>query len=406
MTWGVLTIGRLQLSELYTASEQHNAGTGERTLQIAGQHYTGWRGASSADVKRFQEDVLGLADRIVSVTFSQKSDQNGYYEVHDVGAEVVNWDSTEGVISFTWSTILRKYGPDNAVDIETRTGSVVRLNGFALTGERWQGPSIGHYGYYVGSAGVSGSVARVGESGTITVYRGLPSGVNPLWGCPVGSYASGRVKLLLDGVERSAVEIRAAATGWELNNGLVRVTPLSSNGMLSVDSWGGSAWETKAWHIAKGGATTSLGTFDQMTVLRNDFEMVTVRLMKSGTPGRTYVDLTLRRGSRFVEVAVQTDSSTTLGAYLQTVETASDQTATGYVVANADDADGNRYIVGSSKTVTYTADRGISKAAVTTLDMYIGSVVGGGSAASGDGATALRDQYIGAVSEQAAVVLR
>jgi flavin-binding protein dodecin len=395
----------MAVSEKYTVSEQHNAGTGERTIQLDGQSFTSWRGYSNDAVVRAQEDIMGLADQIVAVAFEDKTEHNGYYQVRDVGTEILYWPD-DSIRSFNWSFILHKFGPDNAVDVESRVGTIVRSNNFVLTGERWQAPPIGHYAYYTGSTPPSGSVSRTGSDGAITVYRTIPAAVNPRYGCPVAAYPVGRARILIDSYERTGMHIRAAATTWELNNGLVRVRPLTANGMLSVDSWGGTAWETKAWHIAKGGATTSLGTFDQATIIRNDFEMVTLRLVRNGSPGRTYVDLTLRRGSRFVEVFIQSDSSATLGAYLETVETASDQTATGYVVASANDADGNKYIVGSSKTVAYTANRGISKAAVTQLDVYIGSVVNGTGAVAGDAATDIRNQYIGAVSESTTVVKR
>lgn len=405
MTWGVLRIGRMSLSEKYTLSEQTNAGTGERTIQIDGQHFTSWKGASTADVKRCQEDLHGLAGQTVAVTFEDKTDHNGYYRVHDVGAETIYWPDEE-MYSFNWNFILTKLGPDNAADVESRLGSVVRANDFALLGERWHAPAIGHYGYFTGTTPPVSSFTRTGVDGPITVYRGIPAGRNPRWGCAVADFPLGRVRLLTDGSERSGIGIAASPMTWELNNGLVRVLPLSANGMFSIGAWGGTAWETKAWHVARGGTTTTLGIPDQMTVLRNDFEMVTIRIIKNGTPGRTLVDLTLRRGSRFVELSIQSDSSTTLGAYLETVETATDNTATGYVVATNNDPDGNKFIVGSSKTVAYTVDRGISKAASVSLDVYIGAVLGGSGAVAGDAASVLRDQYIGATSETTMVVRR
>ena len=406
MGWGIAQVGRLQLSEQYVLQENHNAGTKEKTISLAGQHYTGWKGIDTVGVQRIQEDVVGLADRIVPVTFEHKTDQSGYYRVHDVNVTALNWVS-EGVASFDWSFILQKFGPDNTVDVESRVGTIVRTNAHALTGERWHAPSIGHYGYFTGTSAPAGTVSRAGQDGTVIVYRGIPSAINPRWGCPVGSYSAGRVRLLTGGFERTGTAIRANPTGWELNNGLVRVTPIDVGGMFQIGSWGGTAFETKSWHIAKGGATTSLGSFDSMTVLRNDFELVTIRLIKAASPsGRTLVDITLRRGSRFAEIFVQASSSDTLGAYLETVETATDNTATGYVVATNNDADGNKFIVGSSQTVAYTANRGLSKAAVTSLDLYIGSVVGGSGAAVGDAASVLRDQYIGAVSESTMVVKR
>lgn len=405
MGWGTLRIGRMEVSEGYRASEQHNAGTRERTLQIQGQAYTSWHGLDNDGVVRAQEDINGLADQIVAVRFENKAEFDGYYRVKDVGTDVLYWNG-DGIRSFDWGFILHRYGPDNAVDIESRVGTVVRLNNFALLGERWHAPAGGAYGYHTGTSAPSGAVTRASADGNIIVYRGIPANVNPRWGCPVASYGIGRARVLVGGFERSGIGLRSGATEWEISNGIVRVSPLLSGGLLSVDAWNGSTWEAKAWHIARGGATTPIGDIDYMTVLRNDFEMATIRLMVSAAQGRAYVDLTLRRGSRFVEVLIQSDTSATLGAYLESTETASDQTASGYVVASGDDAAGNRFIVGSSKTVAYTTDRGISKAASVELDLYLGVVFDGSGAASGDAAADLRNQYIGAVSESTAVVTR
>lgn len=404
MSWGTLTIGRVTLAETDQVVEQRNANTGDLSVVLTGMQYTTqYVGETETLLAYRQEDVIALADRFVPVTFSRKGSHNGFYIVNDVGTDEIKWNGEFRF--FNWNLSLVKVGADNAIDIESRMGTVVRSNNFSLAGERWHAPSIGHYGYFTGST-VPSTMTRTGTDGAMTVYRAVPANVNPRWGVPTASFGAGRVKVTTDGYERTGTGIRVSGVVWELSNGLVRVVPLSSGGMLRVDAWGGSAWETKAWNIAKGGTTTPLGTFDYMTVVRNDLHMVTLRLVKSGAPGRTLVDLTLRRGSRFVEVYVQTDVSTTLGVYLQATEASTDSTASGYIVATGNDADGNKYIAGSSKTMSYTTNQGISKATTTTFDAFIGAVVNGTGAVAGDAATVLRDQYIGAVSETVVGVKR
>jgi hypothetical protein len=399
MSWGVLTVGRVVLSEDHTISEQRNQNTGEVSLVLSAMQY----GTNSDAIARKAEDVLALADETLPVTFTNKPSHNGFYLVKDVGSADTHWANEMRFVN--WNLALVKVGPDNALDIESRMGTVVRANDFTLTGERWHAPPIGHYAYYTGST-LPSTMTRPTVDGVITVYRSIPPGINPRWGVATPSFGAGRVRVTVDGDERPGTGIRASVTAWELSNGLVRVVPLVSGGMLRIDAWNGSAWETKAWNIAKGGATTPVGTFDQMTVLRNDYNAVTIRLVKGGAPGRTLVDLTLRRGSRFLELYVQTDTSTTLGAYLETTETATNNTGTGYVVATNNDPDGNRFIVGSSRTMSYTTNRGISKASTTTFDAFIGAVFNGGTAVTGDQATHLRDQYIGALSESTVFVRR
>lgn len=407
MGWGILNVGRIQLSERYTLEENHNAGTREKTIALHGQHYTGWRGIGSSGVERMQEDVLGLADRIVPVTFQHKTDQSGYYQVHDVNVSRLSWPS-QSMVSFEWSFILHKYGPDNVVDLESRLGTVVRSNNFALVGERWQAPSIGHYGYFVGSSGISGTVTRVNSDGVgVVIYRGVPANISPRWGCPVGSYAGGRAKLLTGGVERVGTSLRASPTDWELNNGLMRITPLGAGAgcVLRIEGWDGGAWSTNDFDVTVG--TEIAPPFDAITVLRNDFECVTIRLTKSkATSGRSLVDLTLRRGAMFVEGFTQTDSAATLGVSTNSVMVTTNNAANGYIEQTSNDAQGNKMTLGSPLTFTGSTTGGMTKAAVTGLPWYVGYVIDGSGAVSGNTAVDLRNQYIGALSETTMVVKR
>jgi len=407
MGWGIAQVGRLYLSEQYTAAENHNAGTGEKTLAITGQHYTGWKGISSAGVQMMQEDVVGLADRIVPVVFEHKTDQSGYYKVHDVNVGMLNWAS-EGIVSFDWSFILQKFGPDNVVDLESRLGTVVRFNNFALSGERWQAPSIGHYGYFVGSSGITGTVTRVNTDGAgVIIYRGIPANVSPRWGCPVGSYVGGRVRLLTGGVERVGTSIRASSTDWELSNGLMKVTPngVGASSVLRIEGWDGAAWSTTDFDVTVGTEITP--PFDTITVLRNEFEAVTIRLTKAKpTSGRILVDLTLRRGAMFVEGFTQTDASATLGVATNSPMVTTNNAASGYIEQTSNDAQGNKMTLGSPVTFTGSTTGGMTKAAVTQLPWYIGYVIDGAGAVSGNTAVDLRNQYIGALSESTMVVKR
>jgi hypothetical protein len=190
---------------------------------------------------------------------------------------------------------------------------------------------------------------------------------------------------------------------WQISNGLIRVSPLASSGLLNIEVWDGTSWEAKAWNVSVGSNITA---FEAVTVLRNDFEMVTIRLVDSLAPGRTLFDITLRRGSRFVECFLQTNSSATLGAHLQTNETTTNNAASGYIVATSNDAAGNKFVAGSARTFTGDITGGLTKAASTSLGFFIGVVLNGSSAISGDSATDLRDQYIGAMSETVTAVRR
>jgi hypothetical protein len=401
MTYGTVQVGRLALREALSAlDDKVNATTEDRTVTTSGQESL--PPLTAVQMARIQDDVPALMRAFVPVTFTDKDDRNGYYEVRDVGAKLMSWNGE--VVTCDWNLSLIRCGSDTEVDIESRlSGASARNNSFAATGERWHAPPIGHYGYYTGSTQPA-SVSRTGADGAIIVYRALPTTVNPRWGCPVGSYLNGRVRFLdVNSLERSGSNFTTPASGWELNNGLVRVKPLASSGVLEVSAYTGGAWQTKAWDVLSGGV--SIGAFDTVTLLHNEPEMVVVRLLRSQSPGRFTVDLTLRRGSRFAELYVQAAFSSTLKVVRASAEAGT--AGTGYVRATANDGAGNRYIVGSA--LTHTADTtngGISLAATTTLDAFIGVIAAGSGAVAGDQAGDLYAMYLGAPSELVQAVRR
>lgn len=567
MAWGNLSVGRIPLHETHVLSHQVNATTGEQSVSIEGQE--AMPPLDQDGVRARQEDLMAMLDRALPLIFERKDNHTGFYRVKDVGTRATYWVGEAEF--FGWNLSLTRIGTENAVDMESRLASIVRANDFALTGERWHAPSPGAYGYFTGTTQPGSSVSRslADGEGAITVYRAIPAGVHPRWGITAPNYLRGRARVLVNWVERSGVGFRVPdALSWEINNGLVRVRPRSNGGVLSIGVWdtGLGGWSEKPYGVIVGTEITP--PFDSVTVLRNDFEAVVIRLVKSKSPGRILVDLTLRRGSRVVEGYVQTDSSATMGfmhsptplnrnpffeelgalsstavgyflkvgstfnrttglfhegiasglltpdgvsasaefeswpvpcspgmdmqmsmwvripvsrnmnfainwfsnpppygggpgtgylsstaspataivantwtqvfltgvapastqsasidAYLDATPAASttlrvdevklgqyllttNNAATGYLVAAADDTDGNRAAMGSPRSFTGSTNGVMTKTAVTSFAFWAGTVVDGSAPAAGDAATDLRNQYIGSLAEQTLAVAR
>lgn len=403
MSRGTLTVGRLTLKEDYTLVDAVNAASGDRSISLAGVETNPPR--AIAELVALGEDLGTLLRQTLPVLFSQKAERNGYYQVQDVNVTSLLWQGEAAAI--TWTLALNFMGPDNAVDVESRLANVVRANDFTLTGERWHVPAQGHYSYQVGTATPT-TVVRTGEAGAITVYRAIPAAINPRWGSAAASYLNGAVRVLNSSVLRAGAGILVTPTGWELNNSLVRLRPETGavTTTLHVAAYTGGAWQDKSWDIKIGGVTVVPSHIKAATVLRNDPEMCTIRLVVQlpANSARHLIDLSLRRGSRFIEGYVQTVSAATIVVTPDVLEAATNNTATGYTVATANDGAGNRFVVGSARTVTTESNGGIQKAATTTLDFFVGVEAGGTGAVAGDQAVQLRDQYIGAMSETSRMV--
>jgi hypothetical protein len=402
MAWGTITIGALTLKETDILEDVTNANSGERSVKLEGAETV--PGITLAQVEAKQEDIMGLIDRIIPVTFSRKSTYDGYYFVNDTNTQYEKW--VEGPAQVRWSLSLILVGGQDAVDIEAQLANVVRANDFAQAGERWHAPNIGHYGYQVGTS-VPAIVARTSTDGVINVYRSVPAATTPRWGSPVASFALGRARILQNAIERTGVGTSLTPALWELNNGLVRVLPGTGTTTLFVSCWDSGAWASKSWDLRIGGTTILPADMRSVTVLRNDFEMVSIRIIVQmpTDSSRHIVDLSLRRGSRFVEGYIQRPASGTLTVTADTVEAGT--SVTGLIRATANDAAGNRYVVGSARSFTGdTTNGGFTKSATTTLDFYIGVELNGSSAVSGDAAADLQAQYIAAMAEKVGVVRR
>lgn len=396
MGFGILAIERIALRETFSVGETTGS---PRRLTIRGEESS--PPLERSEVIRRHDQMLGLRSAsLVQFTLADKPERNGYYLVRSVDTDLTEY--RDAVVKTVWTIELSRVGGESETDLESRLTGIARANDFALTGERWHAPAIGHYAYYLGAT-IPSTMTRSTDEGDITVYRSLPSGaLAPRWGCTPEAYLLGRVRVLSEGLERTGMDIRVDPTDWELSNALTRVRPFA--GGVEVAAWDGTQWESKNWTVRIG--STVVSTWDSVTVLRNDYEQCVIRLTKNRAPGRATLDLTLRRGSRLVEGYLQRGDSGTLSVSLTTPETLTDNSAAGYVVATSNDAAGNKVLAGSARSFTAHADGGVSKAATTTVDFFVGVVLAGTSAVSGDTALDVRNQYIASLAEATAAVGR
>jgi|SRR5687768_347110 len=400
MTYGVIQAGRISLRE--DSSVQISPNDAGTQLEITGQESYGR--LALPQLRQRPDEIMALSGQMISLSLSQKTHLSGYYWVDEASGRYEEWQP-EAVAVMPWSLRLTRIGYSTEVDLESRlAGPLTRANDHAGAGERWHAPPPAHTAYSAG-ASVPSVVTRTGSEGAITVYRNVATGVHPHWTATPTEYLGARVRYLDDlGIERQALHTPLPATGWTVHNGLVRLTIDPGDGSLVVAAWTGGAWQAKAWHVRHGvlpGA--AMGAPTQTTLLHNTFEKVTVRMMKALNPGRITVDATLRRGSRFLELYIQHQFGTTLS--LTPVVAEAGSSSPGYLTASADDAAGNRYVAGSTRTFAVDGPTGtLSKDATATLDAFIGVQVGG--AAAGDLALDLFKQYLGVTEEQVRGVTR
>lgn len=412
--------GEIRVNRVYVIEEENIKEDNEGNLSLAGQESSP---PSTVALVTFLHGQINAMQTgmVIPVTFRDKSSRDGFYQIGNVDMTALGGTTTatttselknyQGeVATADWTISLIRGGAHTEVDLQSRLTGAVRLNDYAQAGERWHAPAIGHYSYQTGLTDVSSWVDRTSADGTVRVYRGIPTGAQPKWGCTPTNYFGGRCRITdtlevsteneLEGVNR-----QLSTTGWTLSNGLVNVTGTASPGIIDVQSYSGGAYHSNTWNIQRN--AVNLQAWQSVTILRNTFEHCIIRLTANivNAPGRVTVDLSLRRGSRFVEAYMQSSSSATLG--LGPVVSQGSTLGTGWVIYNSNDANGNKPIVGSARSFTgNVATGGFTKASVTSMDFYIGAVISATSPASGDAAADLQNQYIGTLPESTYIVRR
>lgn len=395
-----LQIGRVALEEGALRSFDESWSEDGRSVSLQGTMFSAF-GKPRERITSLHDDILGLPLSMMPVLFGVKTHRNGYYKVENAEAGITELND-QNLARLAWKVDLYRCGPSNTVDLESRlSGPTNRLNDHSLTGERWHAPPIGHHAY-ISKADTPGSVLRTGTEGVVKVYRSIAFDANPRWICPEENYGLGRVRITDQTGERAGIELQLSGR-WSMSNSLITVE--STNNGISVTATGSP---NKDWKITDGGNAVGLPV--AVSVLANNYERCAVRVVwarvaAGATNGRLVMDITLRRGSLFAEIVLKCNSSTTLGVIRNVNEAGT--AGTGFIRATSNDANGNRYVVGSLKSFTgdLTAG-GFTKAAVTKIDAMIGIEVGGSSAVTGNTAANLMAQYVGVPSETVQAVRR
>lgn len=398
---GVLTIGRVGLDLDLEASDLRMSTRRDPIMRISGEVAPA---AGAGPATSIRDELMRMAqagDLVTPVSLSSDPTIDGYYEIVDITLQA-GIASLSGFYPFR-ATMVR-YGSQGGVGLESRLTIGLRANDhsitFATTEPFWgvfDGANLvidaGPTAYTV--------VTRTGAEGAMRVLRDLPNTLLSLisWQ-DVAEYYTGATKVEVGTTLRVLAGIDAAddPANWRLDNGLVRVTPNGTNARLNVQHHDGSQWETAKTYDLKV-ASSEISAFERLAILRNDPAATTIRLWV-GTQNPVYLDLTLRRASRFVEGLLSRDNGTTTWEVdRNSVEAGT--SLTGALRATVNDADGNRYVIGSSATMTKdTTNGGISNTSVAkSFPFFIGSAIAGSSAVAGDAPADLVNQYHGYLTE-------
>lgn len=399
--WGEVIIGSFSLRETVVAEQN-----GDR-LTIGGQE--SYPPQPRAAVTSAHDAVTAMVGSIFPVVFTDKDQLTGFYRVTEGRSDLIKRHNGE-YLRADWSLVLERLGGPRDLEIESFVPRIGRATALAVLPTFWHSPAIGALDYFTGTSVPAYSFSRSGRDGVVPVHLGIPATIEPRWTVNAESYMSGAAVLRLDGRRRIGYATPPTIDTWEVENGLVRLTPGTINGEIVVECWdaaGGEWASARHWRFLTN--FTILPGTPELTVIRNEPEEVIVRLTWPQTIGRLTVDLGLRRGSRFVTGLMKRHSATTLSV----IGIPQDPTTavTGGIRQTTQDAAGNRFVAGTAQTVGVTkgTDAHLRQSAVTRFDFFLGHEVGTdslGVAQEGDDFADLLQQYLGSTAGEGIRIVR
>lgn len=404
--YGALQVGRVTLTEGWTLARRATQ-EGPRTLTVQAQEASAALSASQAAARERGQALLDQAGMTVPVTFTALPHLDGWCVVGQPSADEQTWYD-ETIIP--WQVDLTWVGGDAEVELESRLVSGTRSTAASsASAELWHAPAVGADSYYVG-ASTPGYVDRGGSDGTVRVWRAIPASTSPRWAVPVSGALDGACTVTVAGTLRAGMTCDDTPADWAVSNTLVKVEPRTSTGTLIVTSYlAGSGWGTSKVFDLKRGAV-SLGAADHVTILRNDACEVTVRLTWDHAPGRSTCDITVTRGARHAALHIQQyEASNALRVDDNGGGGSVDDqlTAYGYILRTDADADGDRWLIGTTVACAAAGTFGLAASSPAVgMPAFIGCEYGGSGAASGDTAAQVSAQYLGTQPETTLVVAR
>ena len=417
-----LKIGRVGLDVALDASARglsESSRDGARAVTFTGH----LRAATLADTKALRNELVAQTGRLVAVTWTIDSDVDGFYILRT--ADITISATTRGFTGqgfFPFSVTLERVGSESETEIQSLiTGTVVSNQHGLIASETapFHAPAIGHLAYNSVS-GTPTQRTRTGSDGALEWYDGVDDTVDPTWSVAPSSFYSGAVSVWVSSLLRSGVDAPNNINDFELSNTLVRVTPGTttgvSNGRINVAWHDGTQWDTavtfKIMYDAAG-TPAVIPAWHYMSIIRNDPETCTLRLVRDAAPAtsahRHVLDVTLRRGSRFVSFYYTwTGATVSYDIIRDTNDAAAAFTPTGASspvgVLDSVATDGNKWCVMTAQTHTARTTEGGIRVTGPKFDFCIGAEVG--TPGTGDTAADLALQYFGWVSERDRAVRR
>ena len=412
-----ITVGRMTFTSPesidFSSVQTGRRNSLDREASLSGQFVAD----SVAAAKVLRDELISMGNSSLLLPFTYTGDDKfeGYCELD--GVNVNSSKLATGLFEYSFTLIIK--GRVSEMLFESNmSGSLLTNSHSVTTGTTvyapWHAVPVNSFNYNHEKAPTD-AIRATSEGNVVFFYDPDLRDAAAQWLVNPADYYKGACRVIINNTTRTGYLSENTPTGVTLSNGIIQLTSGSNTDQsrFTIKFYdNGSFVSERTIAITSGSSGTEYKLWQTAQIIRNEPHECVVRFATysdTNGDGRLIVDATVKRGAHHIGLNISqgptADRAANSRVNLDVVSGGGTfTTGTGYIVENAIDNAGQKFLMGSPQGFTADTSNKLIHLSSTQFKTFIGYVYNASNPASIDTADAVRDQYLESMFENVRLV--
>lgn len=385
----------------------------DREVSLSGQFVADT--VAAAKVLRDELISMGNSSLLLPFTYTGDDKFEGYCELD--GVNVNSNKLATGLFEYSFTLIIK--GRVSEMLFESNmSGSLLTNSHSVTTGTTvyapWHAVPVNSFNYNHEKAPTD-AIRATSEGNVVFFYDPDLRDAAAQWLVNPADYYKGACRIIINNTTRTGYLSENTPTGVTLSNGIIQLTSGANTDQsrFTIKFYdNGSFVSERTIAITSGSSGTEYKLWQTAQIIRNEPHECVVRFATysdTNGDGRLIVDATVKRGAHHIGLNISqgptADRAANSRVNLDVVSGGGTfTTGTGYIVENAIDNAGQKFLMGSPQGFTADTSNKLIHLTNPQFKTFIGYVYNASNPASIDTADAVRDQYLESMFENVRLV--
>ena len=385
----------------------------DREVSLSGQFVAD----SVAAAKVLRDELISMGNSALLLPFTYTGDDKfeGYCELD--GVNVNSNKLATGLFEYSFTLIVK--GRVSEMLFESNmSGSLLTNSHSVTTGSTvyapWHAVPVNTFNYNHEKAPTD-AVRATSEGNVVFFYDPDIRDAAAQWLVNPADYYKGACRVIINNTTRTGYLSENTPTGVTLSNGIIQLTSGANTDQsrFTIKFYdNGSFVSERTIAITSGSSGTEYKLWQTAQIVRNEPHECVVRFATysdTNGDGRLIVDATVKRGAHHIGLNISqgptADRAANSRVNLDVVSGGGTfTTGTGYIIENAIDNAGQKFLMGSPQGFTADTSNKLIHLTNPQFKTFIGYVYNASNPATIDTADAVRDQYLESMFENVRLV--